>query len=77
MRVDDYMLPQRREKAQELLDKVEAPLGDCDGIEVLESRLKSEEEISLDDCRRSKLKRRDFDDLTIRGQPVSDIPSDD
>ena len=72
MRVDDYGVPERRESVQELLDKVEAALADCDGIEVKESCLKSEKEISIDD--RRILKRWDFDDLTIRGQAISELP---
>ena len=72
MRVEDYALPDRREGAQELLDEIEASLADCDGIEAKESHLKPEDKISLDDRRR--LVRWDFDDLTVRGNAVSELP---
>jgi hypothetical protein len=75
MRVEDFDVPEKRKQAQELLDKIEAALGDCDGVEVLESNLRSEDEITLDDRRR--LKRWDFDDLTVRGRAVSELPPDD
>lgn len=75
MRPEDYDHADRRSQAQKLLNKVEAALGDCDGIDVSESHLKSEVNISLDD--RRCLKRWDFDDLTIRGKPVSELPPRD
>lgn len=72
MRTEDYEIPLCRQEAQALLDDIEAAMGSCDGIEVKESVLKSEAEISLDD--RRFLKRWDFDDLTIRGRRASDLP---
>jgi hypothetical protein len=72
MHVDDYAVPERRGSAQELLNEVEAALADCDGIEVEESHLKPEDKISLDD--RRKLVRWDFDNLTVRGHAVSELP---
>ncbi|HED12159.1 MAG TPA: hypothetical protein ENI62_00615 [Gammaproteobacteria bacterium] len=72
MRVDDYALSDRREDAQQLLNDIETALADCDGIEVEESHLKPEDKISLDD--RRKLVRWDFDDLTVRGRAVAELP---
>ncbi len=74
MRVEDYALPTRRKEAQEVLDKVEAALASCEGINVNESVLKSEADISIDELR--KLKRWDFDDLSVRGERVSDLPDE-
>jgi len=72
MRAEDYENPNAQAEAQSLLDKVEAVLQELDGVDVKESELKSEAQISLDDLR--GLKRWDFDDLTIRGQPTSKLP---
>jgi len=72
VRVEDYSDAARRARTQELLDKVEAAVQDCDGIEVKHSLLVSEAELSLDDLRR--LKRWDFDDLTIRGEAITEPP---
>lgn len=74
MRVEDFDVPGKRTEAQQLLDKVEAALGECTDIDVKVSVLKSEADISLDDLR--KLKRWDFDDLTFRGESVSDLPDE-
>jgi hypothetical protein len=75
MRPEDYNHVDRRRQAQTLLNRVEEALDECDGIDVSESHLKSEVNISLDDL--SRLNRWDFDDLTIRGQPVSELPPRD
>lgn len=71
MRVGDFDVPAKRKEAQVVLDRVEAALADCDGIDIKESVLRSEAEISLDEIR--KLKRWDFDDLTIRSERISDL----
>jgi hypothetical protein len=49
--------------AQRGLQELEAFLSKCDGIELLESYLQSEKEVTLDDLR--SLKRWDFDWLSI------------
>ncbi len=72
MRCEDYDDNELRCNTQELLDQIESILGTLDGIDVVESVLKSEGEITIDDLR--CLRRWDFDDLTIRGQSLSDIP---
>jgi len=74
MRLENFDVPEKRTEAQKLLDKVEAALATCTGIDVKESVLKSEADISLDELRR--LKRWDFDDLTFRGEAVADLPGD-
>lgn len=75
MRVEDFAIPEKRSRAQQVLDKVEAALGGCDGIDIKVSELKSEADISLDDLR--KLKRWDFDYLTVRGADVADLPPEE
>lgn len=74
MRVEDFDDSEKRKDAQKVLDKVEAALADCNGIDVKECVLRSEAEISVDEIR--KLKRWDFDDLTIRGNTLSDLPGE-
>ncbi|MDA1014343.1 MAG: hypothetical protein O3A00_07805 [Planctomycetota bacterium] len=73
--------PATNAKAQELLDLIEAELGSCSGIEVMECELKSEQEITLDHLH--DWKRRDFDVLSLRPitknaplPPVDDLPPD-
>jgi hypothetical protein len=75
MRVEDFDVPEKRKEAQKVLDKVEAALAVCDGIDIKESALRSEAAISLDEVR--KLKRWDFDDLTVRGESIADLPAED
>jgi len=75
MLVDDYANREKQFNAQKALNAVEAALGSCKGIEVNKSILVSEADLSFDD--RRKLKRWDFDDLTIRGQPISHLPPDE
>ncbi len=75
MRSEEYGCSEHRKCAQILLDQVEAALGEADGIDVKETCLKSEADISLED--RRLLKRWDFDDLTVRGYSGSDLPPHD
>lgn len=75
MHVDDWSDPDARQFAQALLNKIEVALGESDGVEVKESVLLSEAQISLDDRRR--LTRWDFDDLTIRGHDPGQLPPED
>ena len=75
MRVEDFGLPEKRSGAQEVLDKIEDALDECDGIDIKESAIRSEADISLDEMR--KLKRWDFDDLTVRGASFADMPPEE
>ena len=72
MTVDHFQDKQLRLRAMELLNKLEAALGECDGIEVKESHLVSEAEVSIDDLR--GLKRWDFDSISLRKEPVESLP---
>ena len=72
MHEDMYHIATTRNEAQALLDAVETALDACDGIEVQESSLRSEEGISLGDLR--LLKRWDLDYLSLRAESVEDLP---
>ena len=72
MRDDEFDNPRVRQKAQELVNKLESELNSCDGIDVLESELLPERDVSLSDLR--LLKRWDFDDLSLRAESVSELP---
>jgi hypothetical protein len=75
VRADDWSDPNTRADAQVHLDSIEAAFGESDDVEVKESVLRSEADISLDELR--LLKRWDFDDLTIRGEePFGLAPED-
>jgi hypothetical protein len=63
MLVEEFGVPAKREEAQRALDGAVARLDGCDGIEVLESYLVSEDEISLAEVRR--LRRWDFEDVSL------------
>jgi hypothetical protein len=77
MREDDYEDTNRRMAAQSVLDALEAAVHKFGkgGIVVRECVLKSEAEVTLAD--RRMLKRWDFDDLTIRGDGVPELPAGD
>lgn len=62
----------RRTAAQGLLDRIEAIFAGCSGVSFGTTELRSESEISLHDMR--KLKRWDFDDLSLRQGQVEDLP---
>ena len=51
---------------------IEAELDNCDGIDVVQSELRSESQVSLAELR--LLKRWDFDDLTLRDDDPDAIP---
>jgi len=72
MRTADYDNSSKRKDANVLMGTIEAELDGCDGVTVLDSELRSEAEISLDDLR--LMKRWDFDDLTLRDEPQDTIP---
>ena len=54
-----------------LCDELGAHLAECDGIEVLDSTLRSEEDISLKDLR--ELVRWDFDFLSAAEDDLDDL----
>ncbi|MBM4090961.1 MAG: hypothetical protein FJ276_16290, partial [Planctomycetes bacterium] len=56
---EDYRDASARASAQELLDRVEAIMHDCDGVDIGLTELRSEAELSLHEIR--TLKRWDFD----------------
>jgi hypothetical protein len=56
-----------REQAQQAVDRIAAHLQECDGVEVQDSALVSEAEISLDDLR--LLKRWDYYEPISRAEP--------
>lgn len=60
-----------RVSGQELLNRIEAIMAGCSGVELEASELRSEADVSLDDLRR--LKRWDFDDLSLREGSVDDL----
>ncbi len=72
MRTADYDNSSKRKDANVLMGTIEAELDGCDGVTIVNSELRSETEISLDDLRR--MKRWDFDDLTLRDEPQDTIP---
>jgi hypothetical protein len=75
MTSEKYDDPKQRTDGQSLLDKLEASLSECEGIEVVAAELRSEAEVSLDDLRR--LKRWDFDSLSLRDGAVETLPPGD
>lgn len=72
MREDDYSQFDLRQSAESVLDKVEALLGDCEGIEVAASDLKSEAGFTLADV--DRYQRWDYDDLSLRQTPTGSMP---
>jgi hypothetical protein len=75
MRDELYDSPQNRTEAQKLVDELETQLADCSGITVSAVELRSEADVSLSDIR--KLKRWDFDDLSLRVGPDASLPPTD
>jgi hypothetical protein len=71
MREEDFQVSEKRNVAQTVVDLVEAAFGGSDGIVVEAAELRSEADISLDDLLR--LRRWDFDDLTLRSGSVSGL----
>ncbi|MBN1959719.1 MAG: hypothetical protein JW841_02130 [Deltaproteobacteria bacterium] len=64
MAVDDFDDFKKRNQAQNVVQQIETELNSCDGIEIAETILLSEADISLDDLK--ILKRWDFDSMSIR-----------
>jgi len=69
---DDHEDVSARNEAAKLLNDMEEELALLDGIDVNLSELRREKDVSLSDIR--KLKRWDFDDLTIRKGQQSSLP---
>lgn len=72
MRPQCFDDPVQRKLGTELLGGIESVLDDCEGISVSSAELRSESKISLTEIR--YMKRWDFDDLTLRGEPQDAIP---
>ncbi len=70
LRPHDFDAPEKKTAAQELLDLIEAQLGSCPGIEILECELKSEQDITIDHLH--EWKRWDFDVLSLRPKKKND-----
>jgi hypothetical protein len=68
---EHYADREKRIVAQSLVDRIEAIFQECTGVDFL-TELRSESEVSLHDMR--KLKRWDFDDLSLRQGQVEDLP---
>lgn len=68
---DVYEATERRTAAQGVVDQVAAALDSCDGIEVLEASLRSEDDVNLSELK--VLRRWDFDSLSLREDPPSDL----
>lgn len=69
---EQYADPDCRASGQELLDRIEAIIGACPGVDLGRTELRSETQLSVDDLR--KLKRWDFDDLSLRGGAAGQLP---
>lgn len=68
MLVGDFADLVKRVAAQAAFDKAVGLLDSCDGIEVVDSTLESEEDMTLDDLRH--VRRWDnFDDVSLPGRP--------
>ncbi len=71
MKCEKYENATLREDAQGAVDKVGVEIDNCEGIEVLDSSLVSEAEISIDDLR--LLKRWDYDSLSFSKDTPDEI----
>ncbi len=70
MLVIDFENESSRRKAQLSLNELEAVLGTCDGIEIVECLLKSEQDITIDHLH--QWKRWDFDLLSLKPKRKND-----
>jgi hypothetical protein len=64
MSIEDYTDQDKRQQAQQVVDRFGALLDECVGIEVLDSALVSEADLTLADI--NKLKRWDYDLISLR-----------
>lgn len=74
MRREDFEIATKRDAVQGAIDQFAAILDSADGIEMNETTLVSEAQISLDDLR--ILMRWDYDDLSVRGAEAAMAPDD-
>ena len=74
MLADTYSDTAMREDAERVLNDLAAALDDCEGIEVTEGSVVSEAHISLDD-RRYLHELDEFDDQSLRQDPLGDLPT--
>lgn len=72
MKSENYQDEAKREKAQKVVGEIESTLTQCEGIDVDEVMLITEQEITLDQLR--LLKRWDFDSLSLAGESVDELP---
>lgn len=70
MQCETFKNPVLRQEAQSVIDLLESEL-ECPGIEVKETLLVSEADVSIDDLR--FLKRWDYDHLSFRGDTPDEI----
>lgn len=75
MRASDYSNEQARESATELLGVIESAFASCSGVNLVACELRSESDLSIDDLLR--LKRWDYDDLTMRHEGPDAFQGDD
>lgn len=75
MRVTDYSDEHARKSATELLGVIESAFASCQGVNLVASELRSESDVSIDDLLR--LKRWDYDDLTMRHEGPDAFQGDD
>jgi hypothetical protein len=71
MKVSRYEDAPSRRRSSALLDQIAACMAQREGIEVLDHRLESEVELTIDDL--SYVRRWDFDELSIRTNPPGDL----
>lgn len=71
--VEHYQHASTRGAAQECFDALAAAMNDCEGVAVEDHHLVSEPDFSLDELKR--LKRWDWDDLSIREYPAGEMTS--
>lgn len=69
---EHYVDPTMRASAQDLVNRIEAAIASCSGLSLAVTELRSEAELSIAELR--KLKRWDFDDLSLRRSGTQDLP---
>ena len=74
MKVEKWNDPAIRATARGLVNQICAQIRECEGIDVTECELKSEQDVSINHMR--QFKRWDFDDLTIRGDGLDELLPD-
>ena len=74
MRVEDHEDPELRKKAQGILNKIASAIDACEGVNLRDPILLSEEKFSLDDLRHSR--RLDVDEDLSQRSPGHPLPPD-